>query len=235
LLLAISLEGNYCIQVLTTNKSEKNSVIRQASSEQYSKFDDVRVESRGRYLVFRIGDYARYKDARRDIYELKKLHKDAYIRKCDFIREKALYVKDNFQSKEEVPNYYQSKPNYIRTTAKREEYRAPQVKKDYKKRKKIRYESVEMSGTLWGECKKCFVPVYKEDSEENYPELYSKKKSKHKVKQQKTPLVEIKEKPQREDTFWKNEIRVQESVPRKIQKPRRKPKNKFNIDEKFLP
>jgi len=233
--LSFSLEANYCIQVLTTNESEKNSVISKASSEQYNRFNAVRVESRGRYLVFRIGDYSRYKDATQDMYALKKTDKEAYIRKCDFVKEKALYVKDDLQEREEVPRYYQTKSIPVRKVAKTQEHTQPQVKKLYKKKKELTYESVKTSDTLWGDCKKCFVPVYEEESEEDYPELQAQERPKHISKKQVMPAVAIKEKQQKKDTFWSDETRVQESAPMKIQKPRVKPKNKFNIDEQFLP
>lgn len=234
-LLSISLEANYCIQVLTTNESEKNSVISKASSEEYNKFNAVRVESRGRYLVFRIGDYSRYRDATQDIYELRKINKDAYIRKCDFVKEKALYIKDDLQEREEIPSYYQTKPRAVQKTVKTQHHTQAQVKKLYKKKKELKYETVKTSDTLWGECKKCFVPVYEEESEEDYPELQSQEKPKHTVTKQKKSVIVRKEKPHTKDTFWSDETTVQESAPMKIEKPRPKPKNKFNIDEQFLP
>jgi len=269
LLLSLSLEANYCIQVLTTDGSEKNSVIRKASSKQYDKFNLVRVESRGRYLVFRIGDYLHYRDATEDMYELRKTYKDAYIRQCSFVKKKALYV--NHNKREEIPSYNQRKSKAARNPVKTERYTQSPVKKVYKEKKELKYKNVTSSDTLWGECKKCFVPVYEDESENDYPERQVQKSTRHIVKAQHSPAVVmeeksqkyeseddypgiaveqhpidivkkqlspkvmIKEKPQKVDTFWSDETRVQESEATKIERPKVKPKNKFNIDEQFLP
>lgn len=233
LLLSLSLEANYCIQVSTANESDRNTIINKARSEQYNKFNAVRVESRGRYLVFRIGDYLNYNDAQEDIYKLREINKEAYIRKCDFLKEKALYVKDDFDKDEETPSYYNNEPEPIHKVVEPPRSSRPQVKEVYKKKKELTYTKVTNSDALWGDCKKCFVPVYEDDSEDDSPELPPKKYLENKPAKPKNVVVHIKEKTPPKDTFWRDETTKQESAPIKIQKP--KPKNKFNIDEKFLP
>lgn len=204
LLFSISLKADYCIQVATVNDTRKNYIINKASSKKYNQFNAVRVERRGRYLTFRIGDYSRFKDAQQDAYKLRKINKGAYIRKCNFNKKKVLYSKKKFQRREEAPSYYTN----------------VQVQK-----------KVNNSEALWGECKKCFIPVYKneDDSENNVPKLPLKEHSKDKIEKHDI-VVHIKEKAPTQDTFWHDETR--KSTPVKIQKP--KPNNKFNIDEQFL-
>ena len=94
LLLGVSLQAasNYCIQVSTANQSELHTIVAKASSSNYAGFNDVRVETRGHYLVFRIGDYKSYQDAKNALARVQEVAKDAYIRKCDFQKDKAVFI-----------------------------------------------------------------------------------------------------------------------------------------------
>ena len=99
LFVAMSLEANYCIQVLTSNASKKNLnlLMNEAKSNKYNGFDTIRVESRGNYLTFRLGEYKDYKETFKDIFLVQKFHKDAYVRKCELLKEKVLYMKNDRQ------------------------------------------------------------------------------------------------------------------------------------------
>ncbi len=94
---SMSLEANYCIQVLTSKISEKNLnlLVEEANSDKYDGFGALRIESRQNYLAFRLGEYEDYKESLKDIVPIQKIHKNAYIRKCDFPNEKMLYMKDD--------------------------------------------------------------------------------------------------------------------------------------------
>lgn len=227
LFVTVSIEANYCVQVLTANSSERNSILNEAKSDKYDSFDAVRIENRGRYLVFRIGDYSRYRDASRDIAEIKKINRDAYVRKCDFVREKAIYIKDE--------NTQASQPYYKRQVAspKRELRAEPKAvpKKVYKKKEELKYTTT--SDSLWGDCKKCFVPIYEEESEIEY-DILKKKPTPKKVKKVDEEIeVKVYKSQPTKESFWSDEIVVEESVPKIV--PKSKTRNKFNIDEQFLP
>jgi len=102
ILLTVSLEANYCIQVKSTFPSEKDLLIREIKSDKYNIFSDVRIESRKPYLVFRIGNYKKYKDALNDIFKIRSLHNDAFIRKCDLLQDNILYIKnETYRDKDE--------------------------------------------------------------------------------------------------------------------------------------
>jgi len=96
---SLSLEANYCIQVLSTTKDGKDAIVGEASSSKYLNFEDVRVEKRGNYLVFRIGDYSTYSGAESDLKRVKNISKKAFVRKCDFIKSKSVYIQKNHNNK----------------------------------------------------------------------------------------------------------------------------------------
>lgn len=221
MLMGISLEANYCIQVLTANESERNSIIKKASSRNYAEFNDVRVESRGRYLVFRIGDYKRYKDARKDIIRIQEIASDAYVRKCDFVKEKAVFIANETQ---EEP-FYQEPKQY---RAPKNRVRKPKVqniqKKEYKKREELVPTYSGQENSLWGDCKKCFIPVYEEEED-----MYGLNDIQEEPKK-----IQVKKTIPKQESFWAEDIPVvKTSTP--TPKRRNSTKNKFNIDERFLP
>lgn len=120
MLIRISLEANYCIQVLTANENEENFITKKASNRNYSEFNDVRVERRGHHLVFRIGDYKRYKDAKKDLLRIQKMASDAYVRKCDFVKEKAIFIANETQK-----GFFYQEPKTVqveKTTPKQESF-----------------------------------------------------------------------------------------------------------------
>ena len=67
-----SLEANYCVQVATSNKSERNYILNEANNHVYNQFNDLRVEPRGDYYVLRIGDYEQYSDAQHNFDKIKR-------------------------------------------------------------------------------------------------------------------------------------------------------------------
>ena len=290
--LNIYLEANYCVQVMTSSISDKRHIINTADSYSYNAFNDVRVETRGAYLVFRIGDYRNYIDAKHDIYEIKKINRDAYIRKCDFVKDKAIYIKHETRERN---NYretaYESEPDtrgreryYPRETRTRKNHRTYdtdtrdssrhqtleygqkyiepiprrreseyyqkyddrevsskrndsyyQKPQNYDERSTVTQtdrnyeqkvvqdaptEREELTYTndnsLWGDCKKCFIPAYEEGEEVDPSYEEPKKETKVKVNQQ-----------------WESDEMVEESVP--VSKRVVKRRNRFNIDEQYLP
>ena len=242
MLLEVSLQANYCIQVLTVDPNELHSIIAKASSRNYADFNDVRVESRGRYLVFRIGDYKRYQDARDDIARVRETARNAYIRKCDFIREQAVFIANNRQ---EAPYYEPSRQKAPHQEAltqyeqPRSRVRKPIVQNIQKKEKQRRgYKQREelispyrRDNSLWNDCKKCFVPVY--GDEEDTDDVQSSDNM-----QQKPRKIQVKKhKPKqvsKQEPFWAEDVPVAKTP---TPKPKRKnrTKNKFHIDEQFLP
>ncbi len=70
----MSLEANYCIQVLTSKISEKNLnlLVEEANSDKYDGFGALRIESRQNYLAFRLGEYEDYKESLKDIVPIQK-------------------------------------------------------------------------------------------------------------------------------------------------------------------
>ncbi len=233
--MGVSLEANYCIQVSTVDQNELHSIITKASSRNYADFNDVRVEHRDRYLVFRIGDYKSYKDARKDITDVREMTRDAYIRKCDFVKEKAVFIANE---REEKPYYEEPHQAYQKTRqyeVPRASVRKPIVqnlqKKEEKRREYKRREELispyKKDDSLWNECKKCFVPVY-EDSEDE-EELHSSDNMQHEQTK-----VQVKKNISKKASFWAEDIPTNKTVPHNHRK-KIKTKNKFNIDERFLP
>jgi len=223
----ISLEAKYCIQVLTSNESEKGSIIAEAKNGNYNQFDDVRVEPRGRYLVLRVGDYKRYSDAKDDIRKIKRVQKGAYVRKCDFEQDNAIYM-HNISQREGF--YEQSQEVYtppVKTYEKRVSRKVKSVPAQKKKKKELTYNYQSNDKSLWGECKKCFVPVYEEEDDSTYVEVQPKQrvsKSEYKKRKESENIeVKIPEKRVAKDSFWENK------------KSSKKVKNRYDIDEKFLP
>ena len=228
LFITVTLEANYCIQVFTVNSSERNTILNEAKHDKYEPFNDVRVENRGRYLVFRIGDYSRYGDASRDIKDIRKINRDAYVRKCDFVKEKAIYIKDEERQEATPPRYKRQSLPQKRTV----KVKAKAVqKKTYKKKEELKYTT--NSDSLWGDCKKCFVPIYEEESDIEYDVLKQKPTPRKTRKTSDEIEVKVQTKKPTQESFWSDDIVVEESAPRVRPKP--KTRNKFNIDEQFLP
>ncbi len=221
LIFVIALQANYCIQVMTTNLSDKRSILNEASRSSYRSFQDLRVESRGNYYVLRVGNYRHYNDSKQDLYDLRSIKRDAYVRTCDFNPRDAIYLgESNFRSPEPKASYnrnndYQRvqerKPSYNRNNDYRSSqdtevardrngnYRSSQPRKtsynrnnDYQysqhkeptynrdnnyrtvEPRKVAYrrdnnynddqskESGQKQEKLSSDCKKCFVPRYKD-------------------------------------------------------------------------
>ncbi len=249
-MIGLNLQANYCIQVITTDTSMENFIIKRASSEEYSPFSDVRVERIGNYLVLRIGDYKSYRHASSVARQVQKTEPGAYVRKCNFTRANALYLHNNSQDDN---NYYRNN-NYRNNNEQRQKYTTPSYpsynkpepniniierrntrrstrrnidtnrQNRYKKDKEeLSYKHIDRDNSLWNDCKKCFIPVYEEedDTQQKQP------------KQQRRQQVKT-------DTFWEEDIpdlhedTIQQQTTPPKQK-RKKPRNKFNIDEQFLP
>jgi hypothetical protein len=83
---------------MSTTVNNKNEIVKQALNSRYMSFNNVRVEKRGNYLVFRIGDYRSYNQAKYDLQEINHITKNAYIRKCDFLQDSAIYIQDTNSS-----------------------------------------------------------------------------------------------------------------------------------------
>jgi len=222
----LSLEANYCVQVLSADSSERNSIIDAAKSDKYNKFDNVRVESRGNYIVLRVGDYARYQDAKSDIRALRRINREAYLRRCDFNEDRALYVKN---ATAPVDDYYEEQSPVQKRYVQKVEKKKKVSKTRYIKKKELTYSSDDKS--LWGSCKKCFVPVYEDESEKDSgyiqePQVVKVKPSY--TKKHNEIEVRVKETTPTEDSFW---------VEKKVAPKRRykESANKFGIDEQFLP
>jgi len=98
----VSLEANYCIQVMSTMADGKDVIIKKASSPQYAPFNDVRVEKRGNYFVFRIGDYKGYSKAKNELQKIKNISDKAFVRKCDFLKNQTVYMKNSFDKSRDV-------------------------------------------------------------------------------------------------------------------------------------
>jgi hypothetical protein len=72
----------------------KDVIIKKASSQEYSPFDDIRVESRGSYFVFRLGNYTQYSEAKRVLQKVQNISREAFVRKCDFLENRAVYIRN---------------------------------------------------------------------------------------------------------------------------------------------
>jgi len=239
---SLSLEANYCIQVLSADSSERNSIVDEAKSNKYNKFDNVRVESRGRYLVLRVGDYARYKDAKSDIRALRRINREAYLRRCDFNEDKALYVKnasspkDDYYEQELIPTqrrYVEKSVPVERRYIQKVEKKKKAPKTRYVKKEELTYSTSNKS--LWGSCKKCFIPVYEDESEDDTAYVQEAQVVKVKpryVKKHNEIEVRVQERTPEEDSFW---IQEKEIPQKSYSKKYNRSANKFDIDEQFLP
>ena len=100
ILFVVSIEANYCIQVESSLLSTKDLLIKKVQGKKYDSFRDVRVEEREPYAVLRVGDYKHYKEALLDIWQIRKEDTDAYIRKCDFKRDRIFFIKNDTHMQE---------------------------------------------------------------------------------------------------------------------------------------
>ncbi|MBU0721292.1 hypothetical protein KJ877_08115 [bacterium] len=249
LFVAMSLEANYCIQVLSASNSDEEFILNEAKSENYNQFPNIRVENRGRYLVFRIGDYPNYNDAKEDINAIRRASKDAYIRKCDFVKEKAIYIKNetginhintlsntsnpNSFTRSIHPSYQEEQRTYEKEIISHPVYSdtntqdAKNKKIEYAKKQELSYSnSQSKQKTLWEDCKKCFIPIYEDDES---PDSEPRPKSVPEKQVVYTDEIEVRVQEKRQDkkSFWADDITNAEQ--------KHKSKNKFNIDEQFLP
>lgn len=258
-----SLDANYCIQVLSTDRSNQDFIVNEAKSINYTQFSNVRVESRGRYLVFRIGDYRDYNDALGDISAVRRAQKDAYIRKCDLVREKIIYMKDDRQPAYDPYQSYQ-KEVYTPPAPVYKQERQPVQKKQYTPPAPtysqpatvvpdpIPVKKVQQQKPI--EVK----PKYVKTQELVYPSGSSKESLWDECKKCFTPMYEEEQSPQYTQkkvqkkesapVMRSNEIEVRvsdnkedskdsfwsEDVTRKSNSHIRK-QNKYNINEQFLP
>lgn len=243
------LEANYCIQVLSMDEKDKNFIVNEAKSVNYAAFPKVRVERRGHYLTFRIGDYPRYRSAQKDIVPIKRMHSGAYIRKCEIQPENIIYMqrepfRDAVQSRDDI--YVPNKRSEYKRQKKEEPvlviipepvYEEKTVEKKrhlYKKPQELHYEepssSVSSNSSLWNECKRCFAPVYEEEPSDTqqYPtEAVAPKR----VPTHKSEEIEVNVQSaddSSDDGFWSQETQKSKSI-------KHKKKSIYNIDEQYLP
>lgn len=133
------LWGQHCIQVLSYDASFKNALFQEAQKSYYKEFKNVRIEERLPYYTLRIGKYKKYKNGLKDLKKIKKYHKDAFLRRCD----------------------YKSS-----STAKVQNYPAKESKKSLKKQQTVLKDHTlqgESSVPVWESCRRCFAPLYKEE------------------------------------------------------------------------
>lgn len=134
-----NLYAKYCIQVSTVVATQQKSLIKNAQSSLFVPFDKVRVEQRGSYYVLRIGDYSQYKQARKDLHIISQVYDDAYIRRCDFNKNQAIYVKED-----------------VNVLTVEKETIKPQAPK--------KVPQVQHSRRILDECQRCFTPLYEDES-----------------------------------------------------------------------
>lgn len=240
LVVGVSLEANYCVQVMSADSSERNSIVDEAKSDKYSNFDNVRVESRGRYLVLRVGDYKRYKDAKSDVRDLRRINREAYLRKCDFFQDQALFLRDKPQKRQDY--YAEEVAPVERTYVKKTPKKKKVLKKRYVKKEELTYSQSNKS--LWGSCKKCFIPVYEEEGgvDDEVADVVQEERPvqvKSKYTQRNDEIeVRVKEKVPSEDSFWIEEKTLTpKNYTKKYDSRKSYPSdnNKFDINEQFLP
>ena len=230
MLLEVSLQANYCIQVLTVDQGKLHSIIAKASSKNYVNFNDVRVERRGHYFVFRIGDYERYKDAKKEITDIREITRDAYIRKCDFVKEKAVFIANEREEhyheepRKELSIQYEKPKIIVRKSIVHNIQKKEQKRREYKRRGEL-ISPYKKEDSLWNECKKCFVPVYEDEEDED--DVHSSDDI-----QKKSRKIQVKKNISKQESFWAEDIPANKIS---TQKHNIKHNNKFNIDEQFLP
>jgi len=245
-----SLEANYCVQVATSNKSERNYILNEANNHVYNQFNDLRVEPRGDYYVLRIGDYEQYSDAQHNFDKIKRLDRDAYIRKCDFLKEQAIFIKN--ESKSQKVQEGNTRADYddklLEDTTKhyrnasQDKVSSTKNNRSYK-REDSHYESNADANSLWNDCKKCFVPLHTDEDEytnknnnqveqeeriEPRKSVNTTQRVKQRVEQKK---VVQKSENIDEEIFWRDEIGVDEYRTSDTQQKREK---KINDNEENL-
>ena len=239
LFINVSLEAKYCIQVFTMHKSKLKFLIRKAKSSRYSDFNSVRVETSGKYLVFRIGDYAKYRDAKGDVANIRTTTRDAYVKKCNLLRKNILFMRnENSEDIFEEPTYERILPKKLKIKKIKRKVKYKRVKKvpkiKYTKKKELKYTYTNKHNSLWQDCKKCFIPVYEEEDDSSYQKYIKPRAIKIKqeeVQPRKEIRVEIPELKTIKESFWKENKKIK----KKKRVRRRRRTNKFHIDEQFLP
>ena len=74
---------SYCIQLKSmVNVNTDN--LSDSTKSVVENFDKARIEKRGKYYVFRVGEYSSSIEASKDFKNLNKTFKDAYVRRCDY-------------------------------------------------------------------------------------------------------------------------------------------------------
>jgi len=153
---AISLHAQHCIQVISGRDFEKNKLINEAKSLRGLQFPSVRVESRGKYLVLRFGQYTSYNSALHDLAVTKKIYHDAYIRRCEIQNDKLVFSPHTFKKTKPV----RRKPKVQMEIHKK-------IEKKYTYKHELNYSSKQEESSLWNDCQKCFSPMYQDEEEEN--------------------------------------------------------------------
>ena len=136
----ISAEANYCIQLESLPLDKKELLVREAEGEKYNAFTDVRVESRQPYSVLRVGDYDEYKDAVKEIFKIRKIHNDAYIRECVLRKNAIIYIK-NETAQTDSTKIEQKRDTSVSKQAQRKEILV--TKQEQQKKAQIEKQSVE--------------------------------------------------------------------------------------------
>ena len=81
---------SYCIQLKSMVDVNKDN-LSDSTKSIVKNFDKARIEKRGRYYVLRVGEYSHFKETSKDFKKLKKIFKDAYIRRCDYDESTFIY------------------------------------------------------------------------------------------------------------------------------------------------
>jgi hypothetical protein len=153
---AISLHAQHCIQVISGRDFEKNNLINEAKFLQDLQFSSVRIESRGKYLVLRFGQYTNYNSALHDLAITKKTYHDAYIRRCEIQNDKLVFPLQALKK----ASVTKQEPN-VRSVVQKN------VEKKYSYKHELNYNTQQRETSLWSDCQKCFSPMYQDEEEEN--------------------------------------------------------------------
>ncbi len=257
LVLFVSLEANYCVQVSTADRGGQDFIVSEAKSINYDKFANVRVEQRGNYFVFRVGDFQSYEEAQVYNKEIKNFAKGSYVRKCDLEKDKVVFSKNDENSdsslRDERENFSADEYNVKKNSSEVYSNKKPEntynrnnevseksnyqeerketpvvVKKKYIDKSELVYSSKNNEKSLWDECKKCFAPMYEEEKEYEYEKPVTSKPQEHSIQRSQEIEVRVQEKQPTQKSFWTED--TQEN-----KKSHFNTKSKYNINDEYLP
>jgi len=215
---ALFARSNYCIQVAEVYHFDEYNIPSRMQSV-IEDFDKARIDKRGRHYILRVGDYKSYSKAKKVLRKIKaRRFRDAFVRRCDYIKSKIAYPKIDQEENYKESSYTPVKQALVQKAPKKQPL--PIIEKPIEKSVEgeisgqkdpfAAFEDTQTNGyeykgeqkysyDFWKECKRCYAPL---EDEKNY---VSQKKNTHVMR--KGDVIE------KENFFQKHSQGTKQEVP----------------------